>query len=221
MLRISLSGPPNRRKQPERYMQCRLKLVENTLTKDILRIIIGNMKSLCFVLLFIFGGIIQMDGQNNVLLNLFDGPVLDYGHDKTFFDKNRCEINNNYDNIFVTHWESLERMYVIVVSSSGQLGFPPIYLDFEQNKTFKVTNRSHNIIGKYKFDAINELLYLKIDDNDYVFSIEYYKYNGKGLKYNNYKNILELYLHINATWDTLPNEIVKMEKIFYQRFVEE
>jgi hypothetical protein len=27
MLRISLSGPPNRRQQPERYVQCALKLI--------------------------------------------------------------------------------------------------------------------------------------------------------------------------------------------------
>jgi hypothetical protein len=36
MLRISLSGPPNRRIQPERYMQCALNWFENNRNKNYL-----------------------------------------------------------------------------------------------------------------------------------------------------------------------------------------
>ena len=154
--------------------------------------------------------------------NIFDQVGWgDYCSKKSFFDKDRCKINTNYDEIFISLWSSLERKYKIDVSSSGLLGFLPIYLNFADTDTFKITlggvqNPITEKIGIYKFDNFNKLLYLRVDNTDYVFGIVYYNYK----KTNDYdwENILELYLYEGAKWDTPLVEIEKKGKRLYQRF---
>ena len=162
-------------------------------------------------------------GQTELKIeNIFDVVGWgDYSSNKNFFDKNRCKINSNYDEIFISLWSSLEREYKIGVSSSGQLGFSPIYLSFAGTDTFKITlgglqNPIPEKIGIYQFDNFNKLLYLRVDDTDYVFDIVYYNYK-KRYEYD-WTNILELYLYEGAKWDTPLVEIEKKGKRLYQRF---
>ena len=175
------------------------------------------MKRIIIFVLLIFRGIMQMDAQNVNLINIFDYGW-NYSSDKYFFDERNCKIDTNYNEIFISLWTSLEREHKIGVSSSGAIGFPPVYLKFEGDNVFKIVCASSEKFGVYKFDSTNRILYLKLDDNDYVFSIEYYKYIAKKKYDFDWGNILELYKCINVKWDTPYDEIMKTEKILYQRF---
>jgi hypothetical protein len=139
------------------------------------------------------------------------------------FDETKFEINTDSNELFDCIWNNLDSYYRGIFSSSGI--YTIHYIKFENDNKFKFTEeyypkRTNNIIeweGIYKFDELNKLLFLRINNVDYVFEVMLYNYKEKGV---NEQKILELYLYKDAKWNTPNTHIMMMDKrlskVFYR-----
>ena len=179
--------------------------------------------------IFLFGMVhIMVFGQDFDQSSVFEYFMKqNFQYPKDFFDIEKCEIEDNYNTIFNRNWSSLHDEFGKRMSSSGIFTWK--YLYFENDNIFKIINGVHDPFRKennkeiihtgiYKFDNVNKLLYMKYSTGtELVCEIKYYKYNGKS--WDNWEYVLELFLYRNAKLDTPFDEIIKLEKIFYERYV--
>ncbi|MDR3258076.1 MAG: hypothetical protein LBT51_00490 [Fusobacteriaceae bacterium] len=136
-----------------------------------------------------------------------------------FFDKNKYSVQNKYT-IISNEWLSLKHESRILISSSGF--FFTIHFIFKENNEMQIIIghtrlRGQNIYnGQYKINKKNNILFIRIQNMDFVYHIEYLISTDKE---NRWKNAIQLYYYNGANWDMSIEEILTKEKKYYDTLV--